>query len=103
MAVVVMKIAVVIAIPLVVVFHAAVGPVPVARKIELSVMTRRDPGCALIRRSAPVSLMPLVVAANRIPVAIHKGITRTRTYRLNANDPRLGRRSDSDSDGKLRE
>jgi hypothetical protein len=96
-------IAVVVAIPVVVVFDPAARAVPVTRNIVLPVVTRRHPSCPLIRRPAPICLVPPVMASHWIPIAVHKHVTWTRTYRSNPNDPRRRRRSDPDSDRKLRE
>jgi hypothetical protein len=99
----VMKIAVVIAIPVVIVFHPAVRAIPVTGIVHGAVMTRRHPCRALIRRPAPITCMPSVAASLGIPVAIDKRVTRPWTHRLHSNDPWLRRRSDSDSHRELRE
>jgi hypothetical protein len=96
------KIAVVLAIPVVIVLHPAVRSIPVTRVEHGAIMTWRYPCRAFIRRPAPIPCVPSVAACFRIPIAVDKRITRPWTHRLHSNDPWLRRRSDSDSDADLR-
>jgi hypothetical protein len=65
-------IAVAIAIPVVIVIDVAAGTFPATRAIIFPVIARRYPGSPFIRWPSPVSLMPLVMASDRIPVAFCK-------------------------------
>jgi hypothetical protein len=98
----VMKIAVVLTIPMVIVLHTAVRSVPMTGIVHGAVVTWPYPCRAFIRRPTPISRMPSVATSFGIPVAVHKRVTRAWTHRLHSNDPWLRRRSDSDSDADLR-
>jgi hypothetical protein len=102
-AIALMKIAVVIAIRVVVMLEPAPGALPAARKIVLTVITRSHPCCPLIRRLAPISVVPLVTVTYRVPVAFHKYVAGARIHRLNPNNPWFGRGPDPDADGNLGE
>jgi hypothetical protein len=77
--------------------------IPVARIILLPIVVGCHPACAGVSRAGPVSVMPLVVAAHRIPVSGYPGIVGSGASRLHPEDPNWWRRADSDSDGDLRE
>jgi len=65
-------IAVAIAIPVVIVIDVAARTVPATRTIIFPVIMRLHPGRPFIRWPSPVSLVPLVAAPDRIPVAFRK-------------------------------
>src|ERR1035441_5719461 len=88
-------------VPAMVVGDLAVIAIPVAFKVARSVMTRFHPMCAGVRRTRPVSLVPGVTVAHRVPVAAYPGIADAGTLRLNPDDPRPRGRADSHSDRKL--
>jgi hypothetical protein len=93
-------IAVVIMIPVMVVFESAVRAIPVAAVEAAAFMARADPVCTGVGRTSPISLMPNVVAVHRIPVAINPRVPGSRADR-NHIMPRRGRRPDLDSDRDL--
>jgi len=74
----VVVIAVVIAVPVMIVLAPAVVSVPIAVVVATSVMARTDPARACIWGPSPVALVPDVAAIHRIPVAIDPCITRAR-------------------------
>jgi len=92
---------IVIVIPLVVVFETAMIAVPVTGEIPLAVMARRDPASAGIRRTRPVSGMPVVVAIYGIPVAINPQEVRRWGDGPDGQNPGRGRRSNFDADRDL--
>ena len=96
------KIAIMVAVPMMIVFTPATVTVPVTEEEPLSVVTRRHPPCARIRRTCPISSVPSIVVAHRVPVAPYPNIAGPRTSRLNPNADRR-RRADSHPDGKLSE
>ncbi len=64
------RIAVVVAIPSMIVIETSVRSIPIAR-VELSTfVTRTNPACAFIGRPAPIAFVPTIVATGRIPIAI---------------------------------
>src|SRR5260370_42084213 len=71
--VIVITIATVIAgmvvIPFVIVLDTAVRTFPVTVVEPFSIMARADPSGALIRRAAPITLMPMIVSCGGVPVA----------------------------------
>ncbi len=94
-------VAIMIAVPAMVVFETAAIALPVARKEALSIMTRCNPDRTCVRWASPVSGMPPIMVAHGIPIALDPNKVRARTYRLNPNDPRGRRRTDPHSDGNL--
>jgi len=84
------EIAVMIAIPMMVVLAPAAIAVPVAVKKTLAVMTGSHPMRTAIRRTSPISGVPLIMALHRIPVTLHPKIVRTWSYR--PHDYSRGRR-----------
>jgi hypothetical protein len=96
-------IAIVVTIPAMVVGDSTAIAIPIAFIEKRSIMMRFHPVCADVCWTGPVSIVPLVMVAHRVPVAPHKGIAGAGTSRLNPDYPRPRRRPDSHSDGKLRE
>jgi hypothetical protein len=96
-------VAVAVTVPTVVVGDSAAIAIPVAFIEKRSIMSRSHPVCAGVRRTGPVSAVPLIMMAHRVPIAPCKGLAGAETSRLNPDDPRPRRRADSHSDGKLRE
>jgi hypothetical protein len=74
-AIVMMKIAVMVAIPSVIVFHAAVIAFPIAREKLPAIVTRTHPVSAFIRRTRPVTRVPAIPAVHRILITVHPHIT----------------------------
>src|SRR5215475_3249515 len=67
-------IAVVVMIPFVAMFKTTARSLPVSTVIAASFITRDDPDCACVRRTSPIALMPVIMAAYWIPIAIHPGV-----------------------------
>src|ERR1051325_10743784 len=99
---IVIAIVVLVAIPAVVMANLAVFSIPVAFIIPLSIMTGFHPMRARVCRTSPVSVVPLIMVAHRVPITGDPGIAGAGTARLNPDHPRRRRRADSHSDGKLR-
>ena len=93
---------VVIFVPLVIVFDAAVLAIPVSGEELTAVMAGSYPTRPGIRRTRPVSVVPLIVSAHRIPVAIYPEEIRPRCVGSHSHDARGWRRSDSDAQRDLR-
>ena len=93
-------IAVVVAIPMMVVLEAAVGAVPVAAVEATAFMARADPMRAGIRRTSPVTAMPDVIAVGGVPISLNPNELRTRTDRDNIMSGRR-RRANLNSDRDL--
>ncbi len=72
--VVVFEVAVVGTIAVVVVTYPAVIAIPITCEVLLPVMVRLHPMCAGIGWTRPVSVVPLVMSAYRIPVAANPHI-----------------------------
>lgn len=85
----------------VVVLDAAVLAFPIAGKILAAIMTRGDPTRADVGRTGPISLVPLPVPADRIPISFHPDEFRPGTSRNNLDYPRRRRGADLDSDRNL--
>lgn len=92
-----------VAVAVVVVGDPAAIAVPVACIVALSIMTRFHPVCICISRAGPVSVMPPIVPANRVPVAPYPGIALTRASRLDPDHARSWRCADSYTNGYLTE
>ena len=94
-------VAVVVVIPVVVVIEPAVGSVPVAGVVAATFVARPDPASALIRRTRPVTGMPAIVMAYRIPVAVYPEEFRARGHGADGNHARRGRWADLNADADL--
>src|ERR1700734_132757 len=77
-------------------------PVPVALIILLSVVVRHHPDCALIRRTAPVPCVPLVMAPHWVPISPYKRVSRSGAGMPNLNSGRR-RGADVNADADLAE
>jgi hypothetical protein len=82
---IVVPVVVPVAVPTMVVAELAVIAFPIAFEVALSVMMRLHPTRAGVRRTGPVSVVPLIVVAHWIPVAPYPGITFAGTSWLNSN------------------
>ena len=80
------EIAIMIAVPCMVVLNAAVGTVPVTVVEVSSIVPRPDPSCTYVRRTSPIPVMPDISAAYGIPISAYprKTWTRARWYGDNA-------------------
>jgi hypothetical protein len=97
----VVEVPLLIVVPAVIVFEAAMISVPIAGEKLPPVVVRRYPVCSHIRRASPVTLMPSVMSANRIPVAFYPYEIGTRSHWYDMNYTRGWRGPDSDSNGNL--
>src|SRR5258708_6412585 len=89
-------------IPLVVVVDSAALACPVAFVKTLSVVAGGHPTRTRIGRPGPVSIVPLVAIAHRIPVAGDPKELRARSAGLHHHRARRRRGADSDANGYLR-
>ena len=89
-------------VPLVIVFNTAAIPFPVSCKKLLSIVVRSDPSCPFIRRSRPITVMPLIVMPGGIPITVNISVTGTRAARHNVNHTRAWRRTDINAERDLR-
>src|ERR1039457_2837749 len=100
-AMVAMEVAFVVTVRAMVVNDPAAITIPVAFIEERSIMVRLHPMCADVRRTRPVSFVPFIMLAHRVPVAAYPRIAFAGTGRLNDNDASPRRRPDSYSDRPL--
>jgi len=91
------------AIPVVVVFDAAVVPFPIAFEEPLSVVMRAYPSSALVGRPSPIASMPRIAPVYRIPIAFYPDEVGAWAFWTDSHDARRRRGTDSDSDGNLSE
>ena len=96
-----MKIAVMAAIPSVIVFHAAVIAFPITREKLCAIVVRADPVSTFIRRTGPVSVMPAITAADGIPISVHPGKAGSGSSGMHCHNTRWRGRSDPDADANL--
>jgi hypothetical protein len=92
-----------IAIPAMIVGSSAVVAVPVALEVALAIVTRFHPSCTGVGRTGPVSVVPSVVVACRVPVASYPEIVIARTLGLNSHYTDRRGRADCHTDGDLSE
>jgi len=92
-----------VAVPAVIVVEAAARAVPITGVETFAVMARADPARALVRRLRPVAVMPNVVAADRVPIALDPEISWTGFHRTHSVDARWRRRSDLNANRYLAE
>jgi hypothetical protein len=95
------EIAVMVTIAMVIVFKPAMIAIPVTGEVLVSVMMRLNPMCTGIGGACPISLVPFIMASNRIPVTAYPHVAFAGTSRMKAFDAYRGRRSDSYSNGDL--
>ena len=86
-------IAVTVVVPAMIMRYNAVGAFPVAIEESFSIVARSHPDGAFIRRAGPVAVVPAVMAADRVPVAIDPNESRARRGRPN-HHARRRRRAD---------
>ena len=89
------------AVPTMVVVDSAAIAFPVACEVALSVMMRLHPACTRVHRTGPVSVMPSIVVAVRIPVASYPQIISAGAWGMNSQYAYRWRRPDSHSEGNL--
>lgn len=93
--------ALVIPIPVVIVFNAAAVSLPVARVISFAIVARRNPTRSLVRWPSPIPFVPFVMPPHRIPITRHPHGFRSRAWRNNGNHPWWRRCPNHDSDRNL--
>jgi hypothetical protein len=98
-----MIITVAVPIPMMIVLAATVIAFPIAFVETLAIMTGHRPHSTGIGRARPVSVMPPIMMAYRIPIAFHPNEPRCRSDRPDANDSRRRRWADADSNRYLSE
>ena len=89
-------------VPPVIVLNMAAITVPVSCIILLSIVVRSDPSSALIGRSCPITVMPLIVTSGWIPITLDIRITWTWAPRHNANHTGAWRRTNANAERDLR-
>ncbi len=99
--VVVAKIAIMAAIPFVVVLHAAATAFPIAREKLLTIVMRADPPGPFVRRTRPVTFVPAIAAIYRVLITVYPNVTGTGSRGPNGHNPGRRRRSDADADANL--
>ena len=87
-----------LAIPVMVVLHAAALAVPVSDEVAPSVVAGSNPSRSRVRHSRPITVMPFVVISDRVPVAVDPSIIGAGTDRTDAQHAGRWWRSYGDSD-----
>lgn len=88
-------------IPMMVVVKAAARAVPIAGIETAAVVARRNPAGASVRRTAPITFVPAVVAGHGIPIAADPHEIRCGLRGHDNDGTRRGRRADLDPNGNL--
>src|SRR5258708_37120859 len=88
-------------VPFMVVGDMAAIAIPVAFKVTLSVVMRFHPMGAGVHRTDPVSFVPLIAAAHRIPVAPYPRIAGAGTLRLSPSSTGRWQCAGSSSHGHM--
>jgi len=91
---------IVVTIPMVVVLDSAAASLPVASVVHAALVSWSYPPRTRIRCASPITLVPLVMVSNRIPIAVNPRIAWTRANRGYPNNSRRGR-ADSHPDRDL--
>ena len=76
-----------VTVPPMVMIEPSPGTIPISPVILAAVIAWRYPGRTRIRRPRPVSVMPAIVAAIRIPISVDPDISRSRLTRMNTQNP----------------
>jgi len=95
------KIAVVVAIPSMIVFQAAMRTVPITREELLAVVTRPDPVGSFIRRTRPIAGVPAIPAVNRVLITVYPQVAGSRRCGTNRNHAWRRRRADANANADL--
>ena len=102
-AVMIAIITIAVPIPMMIVLAATVIAFPIAFVEALAIMTGHHPHSTGIGRARPVSVMPPVMVAYRIPVGVHPNEPRSRSHRPDPYDSRRRWWADGDSNRYLSE
>lgn len=90
-----------VSVPLVIVIESTAVTFPVTFIILLSVVARFHPSSALIRWSRPVTIVPAIASALRVPITPDPCVILAWASRYNSNYTRAWRWANSDSKGDL--
>lgn len=94
-------ITVAIVIPIVMVLKSATVAFPIAFVKLAAIVARANPASSLVGWSRPVTGMPTIAPACRIPISVHPKEVRAWPWGALANDPGRRRRTDSNSERNL--
>ena len=89
-----------VAIPMMVVFEAAAGAVPIADEVAATFVAGTNPTRASVGRQGPIAAVPAIMMSVGIPIAINPEVVRARTHR-NYIVARGRRRPDFNADADL--
>jgi hypothetical protein len=92
---------VVAVVRVVIVVNTAAISFPVTCIVPFAVVMRSNPVSPLVGRSSPIALMPFVMVANRIPIALYPCELRSWPFWYNHNRPDWRWRGNHDSNGNL--
>ena len=92
-----------VAIPMVIVRHPPAPAFPVTFVEALTIVVGYHPRGTRIRWAGPVTVVPLVMMANRVPIPLHPDKARSRSHRSDRDDSRRRGRPNGDSHGYLSE
>ena len=89
-------VAIMVPVPVMVVLEVAARTIPIAGIEALAIVARTDPARAFIRRTSPITAVPNVTAADRVPVAFDPAVFGfgAGADRTDCVDARWRRRSD---------
>ena len=90
-------IAVVVAVPAMVMFAPAAIAFPVTIPVAIPFISRCNPTCAGVNRAGPVSFMPSIVASHWVPIAFNPNEVRPGPWGVNPYDARGRGRADPNS------
>jgi hypothetical protein len=79
----------------------AVVVLPIALVVHLAIMAGSHPNSTPVRRTSPVTVMPLVTVPGSIPIPADPYVAISRTPRCCSDNPGWGWCSNSNSDGKV--
>ena len=102
-AVVIAIVTIPVTIPMMIVLAATAIAFPIAFVEALAIMTGHHPHSTRIGRARPVSVMPPVMVAYRIPVAVHPNEPRSRSHRPDPYDSTRRWWADGDTNRYLSE
>jgi hypothetical protein len=100
---IIVPIAVMVAVPAMVVGDSASITIPIALKVAGSIVVRFHPVGAGVHGPCPVAAVPLIAVVHGEPISIDPRVADAGTARLNSDYARPRRRSDPHSDGNLSE
>src|SRR5689334_22475128 len=97
------KIPIPIAIPAMIMRHAAMLAFPIAVKVSAALVARTDPTSARVWGARPISVVPPIPAVDDVPIAVHPNVGRSGSRRVRSDDSRRGRGPDADAHRDLGE